>query len=163
MKKLRNALLALLMTVAGIISFTSCEGDKIYYEDPSFSWHTMFFTIDENGYGENYKWEWNPDYRRYECVINITGDNINVDEFIYNHGNAVGYVFMGQQNVNEIQSVLPYFDENKGANLWNDISILGIGSNKTFEVCFYYQWSDLRQSPPPLYNVKLALFWGKDY
>lgn len=160
MKKLRYLLLSLLLA-AGAFSFTSCEGDKIYYEDPSFNWITLFFTIDENGGGKKYKWEWNNAYKRYECIINISGDNINLDEFIYNQGNAVGYVFLGEQNVSEVQSLLPYYDEDNGANLWYDLSVLGTGSNKKFEVCYYFQWNDGGSYAPPLYNVKLALFWGK--
>lgn len=163
MKRLHYKLLSLLLVITGVFAFSSCEGDKIYYEDPSFNWETLFYPVSATGYDSQGKkidkWEWNPNTRRYQCIINISGDFAKLDEFIYNNGNAIGYVFWGEQYVDETQNLMPYYDDVWNANLWYDTSLLG--KDRIYEVAFYFQWADGRQEAPPLYNLKLALFWGK--
>jgi len=158
MKKLHYKLLGLFIILASTFTFTSCEGDKVYetyYEDTSANWDVIPFEIG----GSDHRWSWNSEKGYYQCIININSKYTDVDEFIYNNGIALGYVFLGEQYVDETQSLMPFYDDVNGANLWNDTSIQG--SNKDFDVCFYFQWDDKRQSPPPLYNVRLVLAWGK--
>lgn len=61
-------------------------------------WNIENFTVNST------EWEWNPDFRRWEAEKQLEF----IDEFIYEEGAVIGYVFLGEQNVNEVQVQLPY-------------------------------------------------------
>lgn len=48
-------------------------------------------------------WSWNPEFERWEAVRQM-----NINEFIYESGAVIGYVFLGVQNQDEVQTQLPY-------------------------------------------------------
>ena len=53
---------------------------------------------------EKKSWKWYEDTKRYEAVVDLP----ELSEFIYEDGIQLGYVFIGEQNVNEKQIMLPY-------------------------------------------------------
>ena len=49
-------------------------------------------------------WVWNEDIGRYEAIYDLP----ELTEFIYENGDALGYVFIGTQGVDEVQKLLPF-------------------------------------------------------
>ena len=160
MKKKLHSLFLLPILLIGFL-FSSCEADKnYYYEDPSFNWESSSFYINATG-KDGGKWEWNSATRRYECVYDLTGKFENEDSFIYNKGFFIGYVFFGDQNTDETQHIMPFNDRVNGGKLTYDTSFRLFDKGHELTACFYFEWNDGRQSPPPAYNFRLYLGWGK--
>lgn len=107
-------------------------------------------------------WEWFDDTGRYEAVYDLP----ELTKFIYEDGAQIGYVFIGEQGVNEVQKSLPYIhtyyeeDENGSIMYTETISCdYQLGSPST--VAFYIQGSDLGRADYNLadYNFRIVLVW----
>ena len=108
-------------------------------------------------------WEWFDDTGRYEAVYELP----EMTEFIYEDGAQIGYVFIGEAGVNEVQKTLPYvhtyYQEDKLGNpvLYTETisSDYQLGSPST--VAFYIQASDLGRDDSILadYNFRIVLIW----
>ncbi len=156
MKKKLQSFLKTPFILLGFIFLSSCT--KEYYTvDNGDNWKILEYTVDTNNSTNYPKWEWDPVNRRYFSIVDMSGSNVSIDEFIYNKGMTLGFVFTGTENVDEFQNPLPYEQREIGAKLWYDTSILG--KDRLFETCFYFQWDDLRGELPPRYNFRLVLHW----
>ncbi len=63
-------------------------------------------------------WNWYDDVGRYEAVFELP----EMTEFIYENGAQIGYVYIGEQGVSEVQKSLPYVhtyyeEDNQGNSL----------------------------------------------
>ena len=103
-------------------------------------------------------WEWFDDEKRYEAVYDLP----ELTEFIYEDGAQIGYVFIGEQGVNEVQKMLP-FVKSYGSGVGSYTETIScdyqLGSPST--VAFYMQASDLKEHEEFLgdYNFRIVLVW----
>ncbi len=49
-------------------------------------------------------WLWDNETGRYDALVDLP----ELTKFIYENGAQLGYVFIGEQGVNEVQKMLPY-------------------------------------------------------
>lgn len=129
-------------------------------EDIEFTkWEIVNITV-EMGH-----WSWNDEVKRYEAVYQLP----ELNEDIYEIGAVLGYVFIGTQNVDEVQKLLPYVqsyddvDPSYTETISFDIQLKKDGELKP-SVAFFIQASDLfggtefEGSLPP-YNFRLVMIW----
>ena len=130
--------------------FSSCEGDK-YYEDPSTNWTVIDdLKVESANSTVNNRWKWDGDRREFYCILSLP----ELSEFIYDKGTPIGYVFLGEYDVNETQVLLPLVHRD-GMNISFDVSY---DDGKT--VCFYFHWDDYANIDPGAFFFKLVLLSG---
>ncbi len=111
-------------------------------------------------------WDWNPDAGRYEAIYDLP----ELSEFIYENGAILGYAFIGQQGVDEVQKLLPYVHTypitdaggNITATYTETISFdVQYAPNEKSTVAFFIQASDLFRADEYLdnYNFRLVMIW----
>jgi len=148
MKKRLPLFTKLSLVLFSFLIFTSCEGDKYYYEDPSAVWKVIDdLTVNSAGSSYSNRWEWDNARKEYYCILNLPELNDN----IYDNGIVVGYVFFGEYGVNEVQYQLPIVHLD-GTNISYEVSF-----DNSRTACFYFHWDDFAQRDPGLYNFKLVL------
>lgn len=108
-------------------------------------------------------WQWDNDEGRYDAIVNFP----ELTESIYEDGLQVGYVFIGQQGVDEVQKILPYvatyWVEDDQGNTFKYTETIScdfqLGSPGT--VAFYIQASDLGRDDSILadYNFRVVFVW----
>ena len=111
-------------------------------------------------------WEWNDQERRYEAICSLP----ELTEFIYESGAVLGYLFLGEQGVNEVQKMLPYvhtyYSTDTGGNITETFTetisydvMYQSGGNS--DVAFFIQASDVYEdtNAPQTYNFRLVLIW----
>lgn len=109
-------------------------------------------------------WIWNNANSRYEAIYDLP----ELTKFIYESGAQLGYVFIGQQGIDEVQKMLPYVhtyyegEDNQGNPVLYTETIscdYQLGSPST--VGFYIQASDLGRDDSLLanYNFRILLIW----
>ncbi len=126
-------------------------------------WEIVNITV--NG-GEDGDWVWDDQERRYQAIYSLP----ELTEFIYENGAVLGYLFLGQQGVDEVQKILPYVytyytTDNEGnitGTFTETISydvMYQPGGNS--DVAFFIQASDVYEDPNALqtYNFRLVLIW----
>lgn len=107
-------------------------------------------------------WQWNPETEQYGVIFDLP----ELTEFIYENGVQLGYVFIGQQGVDEVQKMLPYSFTYK--ELWDGETItytetiscdFQLGNPST--VAFFIQVSDRVRADEYLtnYNFRIVLIW----
>lgn len=112
------------------------------------------------------QWEWKSPIDRYQAIIDLP----ELTEHIYENGAVLGYVFIGQQGVDEVQKTLPYvetyqFTNDKGERIGTYTETISYdvqyASNGNSTVAFFIQSSDLVQADEYLYdyNFRLVLVW----
>lgn len=91
-------------------------------------------------------WTKNGDSNRYESVFELP----DLTEFIYESGAVLGYVFFGDQNIDEVQTPLPTSD----GTLSFDVQFK---KNNIIDptVAFYNTTSNLADN----YNFRIVLVW----
>lgn len=94
-RKLFSSLFTGLLFLGIAFFATSCSDNDDIVET---AWNIENFTVEAS------QWSWNPANRRWEVVRQLE----YIDEFIYEEGAVIGYVFLGIQNQNEVQTQLPY-------------------------------------------------------
>lgn len=109
------------------------------------------------------EWQWNDNAAQYETFADLP----ELTEFIYEEGAAIGYVFLGEQGVDEVQKLLPYINTYSGKNnagetvyFTETISCdFQLGNPST--VGFFIKSSDLFKDPeaPQNYNFRVVLIW----
>ena len=102
-------------------------------------------------------WSWNPAFERWESV-----QRMDIDEFIYESGAVIGYVFLGTQNQDEVQTQLPYTRRAYVDDGTFFTETLGYEySFLTNEVTFYIEPADGIQDPVARvgYVFRLVLIW----
>ena len=127
---------------------SSCSDDDI----TETAWDIQDYEVNAS------EWSWNPAKRRWEVVKQMK----YIDEFIYESGAVIGYVFLGVQNQDEVQTQLPYTI----SILLDDGSVFTetVGyeySSLTNRVTFYIQPSDGIQdtAAKAYYQFRLVLIW----
>ena len=111
-------------------------------------------------------WEWDDQERRYEAIYSLP----ELTEFIYENGAVLGYLFLGQQGVNEVQKMLPFVHTYYGTDTEGNITetftetisydvMYQSGGNS--DVAFFIQASDVYEdaNAPQAYNFRLVLIW----
>ena len=94
--KLFSSLFATLLFVGIGFFTTSCSSNDDLTET---QWDIQNYEVRAS------EWSWNPALKRWEAAKQM--DYID-DDFIYESGAVVGYVFLGTQNQDEVQTQLPY-------------------------------------------------------
>ena len=119
-------------------------------------WNIENFTVNISD------WNWSAENRRWEAIKQLE----IIDEFIYEDGAVIGYVFLGEQNVNEVQVQLPYLksylinDDNGGEIMFTET----VGyeySHLTNKVTFYIEPSDGFEDPAAKVtrNFRIVMIW----
>lgn len=109
-------------------------------------------------------WVWNENVMQWEAIFDLP----ELTEFIYEQGAQLGYVFIGEQGVDEVQKLLPYVetyyagDDDFGNPLYftETISVdYQFGNPST--IAFFIKDSQLAKDPdaPQLYNFRIVLIW----
>jgi hypothetical protein len=119
-------------------------------------WNIENFTVNST------EWEWNPDFRRWEAEKQLEF----IDEFIYEEGAVIGYVFLGEQNVNEVQVQLPYLksylitDDDDGEIMFTETTGYEY-SFLTNKVTFFIEPSDGFEDPEAKVtrNFRIVMIW----
>jgi hypothetical protein len=123
-------------------------------------WEIVNIQVNQND------WEWNVQERRYEAIFSLP----ELTEFIYESGAVLGYLFLGEQGVNEVQKMLPYvhtyYSTDTGGNITETFTetisydvMYQSGGNS--DVAFFIQASDVFEdtNAPQTYNFRLVLIW----
>jgi len=147
MKKKLQLFTKTLCLFAAMLLFSSCEGDKIY-EDASVIWKIQ--NVEIEGSSQNNRWRWDAQNKQYYCDIRIP----EMTEFMYNDGTILTYVFLGTQDVDERQVLLPVTSDESGRNISSEISY---DLNKTIRFKFY--WDDYSNVNPGLYNFRIVFMY----
>ena len=152
-KSLKHVPLLLMLLMIGY----SCSDDPVQnngFEETQ--WKIVNVTVKKSD------WKWDNDAGRYNAIVNLP----ELTKFIYESGAQLGYVFIGQQGVNETQKMLPFvntYQEVIGADTFVYTETIScdfmLGSPST--VAFYIQSSDLAKDDYNLadYNFRLVLIW----
>ena len=152
-KSLKHVPLLLMLLMIGY----SCSDDSVQnngFEETQ--WKIVNVTVKKSD------WKWDNDAGRYNAIVNLP----ELTKFIYESGAQLGYVFIGQQGVNETQKMLPFvntYQEVIGADTFVYTETIScdfmLGSPST--VAFYIQSSDLAKDDYNLadYNFRLVLIW----
>ena len=121
-------------------------------------WDIVNITVSKND------WQWNNEAAQWEAVYDLP----ELTEFIYEKGAQLGYVFIGEQGVNEVQKLLPYVDtwyrgdDTNGDPIYftETISVdYQLGNPST--IAFFIKDSQLAQDPeaPRTYTFRIVLIW----
>ena len=92
-RKLFSSLFVVLLFL-GIAFFTASCSDDI----DETQWDIQDYEVKAS------EWSWNPENERWEAVKPMK----YISEFIYESGAVIGYVFLGVQNEDEVQTQLPF-------------------------------------------------------
>ena len=95
-RKLFISLFIGLLFLGTALTMTSCSDSSDDFVETA--WNIENFTVNAS------QWSWNSNMNRWEAVKQLN----YIDEFIYESGAVIGYVFLGTQNTNEIQVPMPY-------------------------------------------------------
>ncbi len=111
-------------------------------------------------------WQWNDQERRYEAIYSLP----ELTEFIYENGAVLGYLFLGQQGVDEVQKILPYVYTHYATDTEGNITEIFTetisfdvmyqpGGNS--DVAFFIQASDVYEDTdaPQPYNFRIVTIW----
>lgn len=177
-----KTVVASLLFVAVLLGGYSCSDDGPYYPDDYLTeaqvrrmiedalrennkqleftnWEIVNITVEEG------QWHWDDQAKRYEAVYQLP----ELNEDIYEIGAVLGYVFIGEQNQNEVQKLLPYvqsYDEVEPPYTETfsfDIQLKKDGKLQP-TVAFFIQASDLFggtefEKSLPVYNFRLVMIW----
>lgn len=140
---------------AGLAFFaTSCsdKNDDIV----ETKWEIQPYTVTAS------EWSWSTTNRRWEAVKQLD----YIDDFIYEEGAVIGYVFLGEQNVDEVQVQLPYIKSYREADGQGGFFVFTetIGyeySILTNKVTFFIEPSDgiEDQNAKVTYNFRIVMIY----
>lgn len=149
--KLSKYVALLLLLIVGV----SCSKDNNDFIETQ--WEVVNVAIKEKD------WMWNNEAKRYEVIVDLP----EMGDFIYENGVQLGYVFIGQQGVDEVQKLLPYvktyyeeYEDDELIIYTETISCdFQLGNSST--AAFYIQSSDLFRDDSILsdYNFRIVLIW----
>ncbi|HZJ80926.1 MAG TPA: hypothetical protein VFC69_10175 [Dysgonamonadaceae bacterium] len=109
-------------------------------------------------------WLWDEEARRYDALVDLP----ELTKFIYEDGAQLGYVFIGEQGVNEVQKTLPYvhtysdgFDEDGYEIFYTETISCDFQYGSPSTAAFYIQSSDLFRDDDILaeYEFRIVLVW----
>ena len=130
---------------------TSCSDSTDDFVETE--WNIEHFTVNSS------QWSWNNSMGRWEFTSQLDF----LDEFVYENGVVIGYIFFGTQDVDEVQSILPYTSKSylldDGSQFTETIHFAF--SRLTNKITFYISPSDgvrdedARQN----YNFRVVMIW----
>ena len=152
-----------------IFMWTSCSNDdylkdyeiqKMIDESLNGQWKIKNIAVDKN------HWVWNATNGQYEAVYDLP----ELTKSIYEEGAVLGYIFFGQQGVDEVQKPLPFVNTYFGGNdtegkpiyFTETISYdVQYKDNGKSTVAFFIKDSQLAKDPnaPQNYNFRIVLIW----
>lgn len=147
-RKLFSTLFATFLFVGLGFMATSCGSDEI----EETQWNIENFTVNASD------WAWNVTEKRWESTKQLKF----IDEFIYEKGAVVGYVFLGQQGVNEVQVQLPYIKNYVDGEGVPFVETIGYEYNYlTHKVTFFIQDSHSvkDEDAKATYNFRIVMIW----
>ena len=105
-------------------------------------------------------WKWNNNSAQWEAFADLP----ELNEFIYENGAMISYVFIGEQGVDEVQKLLPYintYSVMEGADTFTETISADFQQGNPSTVAFFIKDSDLAQDPnaPQNYNFRIVLIW----
>jgi hypothetical protein len=143
---------ALFMVITLFAASCSDSGDDIV----ETAWNIENFTVNAS------EWSWSPVNRRWEASKQLE----YIDEFIYEDGAVIGYVFLGTQGVDEVQVQLPYVksylvDDGAGGLIDFTETVGYEYSYLTNRVTFFIEPSDGFQDEEArvTYNFRIVMIW----
>lgn len=148
-RKLFTSLFAGMLLLGVGFSATSCSDTTSDFEETQ--WNIENFTVNAS------EWSWNATEKRWEASKQLK----YIDEFIYESGAVIGYVFLGQQGANEVQVQLPYI-KNYVVDGAAFVETIGYEYNyQTNRVTFFIQDSESAQDTDAkvTYNFRIAMIW----
>src|SRR5690554_1094681 len=153
-KKLLSTMLTGVLFLGVALFIGSCSDDRDDIVETA--WNIEEFAVQAS------QWTWSAANGRWESVKQLE----YIDEFIYENGAVIGYVYLGTQNVNEIQVQLPYVKsylvENDQGQLVDFTETVGYEfSHLTNRVTFYIEPSDgVRDNEAAVnYNFRIVMIW----
>lgn len=156
---LKTAKYATLLLLTMIIGY-SCSDDPVVQQVDfdETQWEIVNVSI------KNGDWVWDNEVGRYEAIVDLP----ELTKFVYEKGVQIGYVFIGEQGVNEVQKILPYvhsYYEGEDADgkpiLYTETISCDFMYGTPSTVAFYIQASDLGRDDSILsdYNFRVVLIW----
>lgn len=109
-------------------------------------------------------WVWDNETGRYDVIVDLP----ELTEFIYENGAQLGYVYIGEQGVNEVQKMLPYVhtyydgeDDFGNEIIYTETISCDFMYGSPSSAAFYIQASDLFRNDEILadYNFRIVLVW----
>lgn len=129
---------------------TSCSSSDNDIEETQ--WNIENFTVNAS------EWSWSDANMRWEASKQIKF----IDEFIYEKGALIGYIFFGTQGADEVQAQLPYTINKVNSEGHAYEEEIGYEFNyQTKRITFYIQDSQsFRDEKAKLtYNFRIAMIW----
>ena len=120
-------------------------------------WEIVNVTINQGD------WNWIEEAGRYEAFVDLP----ELTKFVYENGAQLGYVFIGQPEVDEVQKIMPfvqtYYEEDNQGNpiLYTETISCDFQYGSPSSAAFYIQASDLGRDDTILgnYNFRIVLIW----
>lgn len=104
-------------------------------------------------------WVWDNETGRYDVIVDLP----ELTEFIYENGAQLGYVYIGEQGVNEVQKMLPYVHTYYDGedDFYTETISCDFMYGSPSSAAFYIQASDLFRNDEILadYNFRIVLVW----
>lgn len=164
-----TSLLAGFLLSGMIFMATSCSNDdylkdyeiqKMIDESLNGQWKIKNIAVDKD------HWVWNASMSQYEAIYDLP----ELTKSIYEEGAVLGYIFLGQQGVDEVQKPLPFVNTYFGGNdtegkpiyFTETISYdVQYKDNSKSTVAFFIKDSQLENDPdaPQNYNFRIVLIW----
>ncbi|HUI32830.1 MAG: hypothetical protein PHO84_05480 [Dysgonamonadaceae bacterium] len=155
-KSIKQVTFILLLLVIG---YSCSDDDPVQVIDfQETQWDIVNITV------KKANWEWINNAGRYEAVFDLP----ELTKFIYENGAQLGYVFIGQEGVDEVQKMLPFVhtyyegeDEEGFPVLYTETISCDFMYGSPSTVAFYIQASDLGRDDSILadYNFRIVLIW----
>lgn len=95
-RKLLVSIFAGILFLGTAFVMTSCSDSSDDFIETA--WNIENFNVTAS------QWSWNSNLNRWEAVRQLPA----IDEFIYEDGVVHGFIFLGTQGVDEVQTPLPY-------------------------------------------------------
>lgn len=153
-KRLLKATYTLALILGTMMFFSSCSDDS--NDIVETAWNIEEFTVNST------QWSWNSDLNRWEAVRPLD----YIDDFIYEKGAVIGYIFIGTQGQDELQIQLPYIkswliDGEDGGQI-NFTETIGYEySIVNKRVTFFIEPSDgfKDEDAKQTYNFRIVMIW----
>jgi hypothetical protein len=153
-RKLLVSIFAGILFLGTAFVMTSCSDSSDDFIETA--WNIENFNVTAS------QWSWNSNLNRWEAIRQLPA----IDEFIYEDGVVHGFIFLGTQGVDEVQTPLPYIrsfleDNGQGGVIDFTETISFEYSHLTNRITFYIEPSDgfQDQNARQNYNFRIVMIW----
>jgi hypothetical protein len=153
-RKLLVSIFAGILFLGTALVMTSCSDSSDDFIETA--WNIENFNVTAS------QWSWNSNLNRWEAIRQLPA----IDEFIYEDGVVHGFIFLGTQGVDEVQTPLPYIrsfleDNEQGGVIDFTETISFEYSHLTNRITFYIEPSDgfQDQNARQNYNFRIVMIW----